>query len=445
MTIYRVNSVGGSNTAPYDTWGKGATSIETALAAATNAGDQIWVAHDHTETWNGVGTKTLSAGNSIQILCVNSGTDAAATGASLINSTDRIVTNGGYYYKVYWRGISFKAVADNLIIEQNGGDTVYENCDFWNARSAGAGTIEVGYQNSSSIVTFINCTLRFSHGGSSLHPQRLCQARFFGGGISGSTTAITNLTFNIVPSVLEFYGFDFSALSSSTSLFDSTPCRIKLVNCKLPAIPIATSTEPVGEVLALNCNSGDNHFYLYHVNRYGSTTAKTDITANDGALFDGTNKVVWHVQSTANASYFAPYVSPWISVYHSGTSAITPYVECMRTSAAAGSATKFYDDEMWAEFSFQGTANVPLATINNSSRMAPLGTHQLHANGVGTGGWSGLGANSASFKITPMSGGSATTITPAEIGDLAVRICVATSGGSAITDLYVDPQIRGRS
>ncbi len=45
MADYFVAS-GGSNTAPYETWAKAATSLATALAAASTAGDQVIIQYN---------------------------------------------------------------------------------------------------------------------------------------------------------------------------------------------------------------------------------------------------------------------------------------------------------------------------------------------------------------------------------------------------------------
>jgi hypothetical protein len=171
---------------------------------------------------------------------------------------------------------------------------------------------------------------------------------------------------------------------------------------------------------------------LYHADAFGETTVSNTIYANDGAAYDGTNKCSWKIVTTANCSYYYPYVSPWIDCYHSGTGAITPYLEILRS----GSTIKYQDDEVWGEFSYQGTSGSTKATIV-SDRMTLLGTAaDQTASSLDASGWTGEDATNNAFM--KLESGS---ITPAEIGHLRARVCV---GEPSIT-VYVDPTIRGRS
>jgi hypothetical protein len=183
-------------------------------------------------------------------------------------------------------------------------------------------------------------------------------------------------------------------------------------------------------VTAFNCDAGDNHYAMYHGDAFGETTVSTTVYANTGASYDGTNKASWKIVTTANCNYYYPYVSPWMDVYHSGTSAISPYLEILRS----GSTTKYQNDEVWGEFSYQGTSGSTKATIV-SDRMVPLGTAaDQTASSLGASNWTGEDAtNNAYMKLESGS------ITPAEIGHLRARVCV---GEPSIT-VYVDPLIRG--
>jgi hypothetical protein len=183
-----------------------------------------------------------------------------------------------------------------------------------------------------------------------------------------------------------------------------------------------------GEITLRNCNSGDSHYSLAHYNYLGSTVISTSIYTGTASTDYGTS-LSWVVASSANSTFYKPYVSPWIDVYHDGTSAITPSVEVVRD----GSATAYQDDEIWAEWSYQGTTGSTRASFVND-RMAILGTAANQATGaLGASDWTGEGGTAWFGKLTPTS-----TITPAEIGHLRVRIYV----GEASTTVYVDPQHR---
>jgi len=182
-------------------------------------------------------------------------------------------------------------------------------------------------------------------------------------------------------------------------------------------------------VWVYNSGTGDNHYLFGYHNALGSITAITGKYASGGAKYDGTNGVSWQIDTTASASYLTPFFTPWIDLYHSGTSAITPKLEILRD----GSATAYDNDEVWAEFSYQGTSGSTKATIVDD-RMALAGTPAAQTTGdLGAGGWTGEGGTAWFGKLH-----TASTITPAEIGMLRARVCV----GVASSTVYVDPYIR---
>jgi hypothetical protein len=168
-----------------------------------------------------------------------------------------------------------------------------------------------------------------------------------------------------------------------------------------------------------------------HYNALGSSIVNT------GTYFtSGVAGLSLEVTTTANASYRIPYKSPFVDLYNTGTSAVTPYFEVLRNN---GTATAYNDAQVWAEFSYKNTSSSPLASGLVSDAQAvgsfvegTAGTTQ--AAGAGTGSWTIASSNSpASFKCD--SGGS---ITPTEAGYIRGRIVVAQP---SIT-IFVDPQIR---
>jgi hypothetical protein len=183
------------------------------------------------------------------------------------------------------------------------------------------------------------------------------------------------------------------------------------------------------ELIVLNCASGDDHYFFGYYNALGSLVAITGKYVSGGAKYDGTNGVSWQIDTTSVASFGTPFVTPWIDLYHSGTAAITPRLEILRD----GSATAYDNDEVWAEFSYQGTTGSTKATIVDD-RMAVGGTPAAQtASSLGAGDWTGEGGTAWFGKLNTTS-----TITPAEIGMLRARVCV----GLASATVYVDPYIR---
>jgi len=213
------------------------------------------------------------------------------------------------------------------------------------------------------------------------------------------------------------------------------PSELFFDNCQLHAsvTPVGTTSNAAAAVVYMtNCAVGDVHYEFAHYNFFGNTTVSASIYANDAgaAKYDGTNGLSWKVTGT-NATLAQPYYSPWINVYHNGTSAITPNIEVVRS----GSATAYQDDEVWLELTAQDNTSTSQGSLV-SDRMTPLGTPANQTTGaLGASDWTGESATAWFGKLVSPS------VTPAEIGHLRARVVVA----GAITDLYVDPTIRGRT
>lgn len=446
MTAYYVDSAG-SNTSPYDTWAKAATSLSSAVTAATAAGDVIYVDQGFTETLAANTTYTFA--NHVGVICSNDKTNAPpqtlgvmGTSAWIGHTTTSytITLNGAY--KVYIYGVTFRtagtsAAAQLILANSDGSHFEFESVYLWTG-STGNAHLTIGGTGSSvnSYCKFLNCTFRF--GLTSQFTYANNNIDFIGCTISGdgSTPAILFggiARGGIVNSIGCDWGLPGTALVNSqtgnTANFIFQNCKI---NASLSSVLATQTPANKGSANAwlFNCSSGDTHYHLQHHDSFGSTIIDTGIYANDGAQYDGTNYCSWKIVTTANCSYYTPYVSPWIDCYHSGTSAITPYLEILRDD----STTAYQDDEVWAEFSYQGTSGYPLASIVND-RKALLAAAADQTAGVGTSGWTG-DTGAWSGKLSPTA-----SITPAEIGHLRARVCV---GEPSIT-VYVDPTIRGRS
>jgi hypothetical protein len=208
---------------------------------------------------------------------------------------------------------------------------------------------------------------------------------------------------------------------------------VRFIGCKLGAGVVIQSaaatvtTRAAGIVEAYDCNSGDNHYAYYHGTAYGETTAVTSIYATAGATTGGTG-ISYKVVTASTASYYNPYVGPWIAKPNTGTSAVTATFEVLRDA----SATAYQNDEIWGEWQYKGTASsVLLTTVND--RMAVLGTAANQDTGaLAAGDWTGENATAWFGKL------SSGSITPAEIGPIYGRVVV----GEPSLTMYYDPQLR---
>jgi len=446
MTDYYVSSVDGNDGDNGTTWALAKATLTGGLAVATSAGDVIRVSHVHQEVL--AADTTYTAQNHVSIIVVDrSNSDALAlmdgTNGYIGHTANSYAVTFAGAFKVYMRGLYFLGSGTTVkLYNLNSADGMhceYESCTFKMTQHSGSGVVfgSAG-SNINAYCKLMNCVVNTTNGS-----QRPIQ---FGGGkseIYGLTMTGTACRFGNAlgrSAVAYFEGCDISNCTAggdalwsdnSNSGFVAT-----MVNCKIASgvtVMAAQSTVPnrgSTEVYLFNCDDSTEYFRIAHYSALGETTVSNTIYANDGAAYDGTAKCSWKITTTANCTFYTPYVSPWIDVYHSGTSAITPYLEALRS----GSTTKYKDNEVWSEWSYQGTDNTTLAKFAND-RMTPLGSAvDQTASSLDASGWTGEdGTNNAFMKLESGS------ITPYEIGHIRARVCV---GATEIT-VYVDPKIRG--
>jgi hypothetical protein len=446
MAIYYVDSTatGGSDTG--GSWANAFLTFAQAVTAASTAGDFIYVSHAHSESLSADTTYTFAA--NVRVLCVNSSTGALATTAVIgAQSTNYSITfAGAYVYYIY--GITLRNGTSSstkvlVLSSTDGCHAEFENCKIELTGTNVSNSIRLSTLTSggaNDYVKLVGCTFKFSNAGQSISLY-VGVADVVACSVDSSGTAPTAL-FTAGQSgqltTLEACDLSFVTGTLIANHAGSGARAYLLINCKLGSgVTIMAAAGTVvnkgqTSVWAFNCNAGDNHYAMYHGDAFGETTVSNTVYANDGAAYDGTNKASWKIVTTANCNYYYPYVSPWIDCYHSGTSAITPYLEILRS----GSTTNYQNDEVWGEFSYQGTSGSTKATLVND-RMTPLGSAaDQAASSLDASGWTGEDAtNNAYMKLESGS------ITPAEIGHLRARVCV---GEPSIT-VYVDPTIRGRS
>ena len=341
-----------------------------------------------------------------------------------------------------WHGFTFKTGNGNTqcdirLCAADLNYAMYKDCSFIlssthvASRVAPSG-IGVGTGNTQICITK-NCS--FTWGNVSQGFQLIAYWESYGDDFCAGATVPTQL-FSIlsVDGNVRVEGGDLGDITGTLFVGAATGCPVmaRLYNCKIAAATIASFSQPgMGQVLLYDCDVGDNHYKFAHYDYFGSTIATTAVYAS--AKYDGTNGVSWQVISGANASRDLPYVSPWIDVYHSGTGAITPRLEVVRS----GSATPYKDSEVWSEWSYQGTSGSTRATFVKD-KCGNLATPADQATGsLGAADWTGESGTSWFGKLTPTA-----AITPAEIGHLRVRVCV---GLPTVTDLYVNPLIYDRS
>lgn len=433
---------GGNNTTGAD-WTNAKTTLAAAVTAATTAGDIILVASDHTGDNALAADTTYTAGPTLlSIISVNRTTNVPELMSSFIGhaSLNRSVTfNSAALGRLYLYGLAIKisgSTVDSINLQTaNDGHIELENCELTFASTASNSRLILGNSGSSTAqgyVRLVNTSISFANASQCIQSYAIVEMYTCYTAGAALYKIFQNAVAGLSGGNTYCEGCDFSSAASGAYIIDNSsqpgPINLVMVNCKLPTSFImmnagVNNNKSTGEVTLYNCASGDTHYFLGHKDELGSTIAVSNIYPNDS----NTGNITWFINSTAYATFGTPYYTPWFDVYHSGTASITPTIEILRE----GSTTAYKDDEVWADFSFQATANSTQSTIK-TTRPLPLATGTNIPTGIGVANWTGDTGAWSGVITSPAT-------TPAEVGHLRARVCV---GKASVTDLYVDPTIR---
>lgn len=426
----------GSNTSPYDTWAKAATSLATAVTQAA-ANDRIYV--DNTFSQTGLSNTTYSPAAGTEVYSTSDTTNQPpttyASGAAISTTTSGTLTisSGSWFGFAFSIGSGANSSTCFLASIDNGSPS-FESCTFALASTVSPTfSFGVSVAGSNAVLNTRNCSFSFASTGASFN-LRGCIWYDVGSNLdAGATHPLTLFKSGTsqMPNSAYLNGSDLSANANTLFGDGGGDFEARIVNCKLNAsvtIPAAWTVDGTGEVWVHDSDSGDNHYVFAHYCYRGSTVVSVAkyVTA-DGAAYDGTNRHSFTVTG-AHATFGAPYFSPWVDQYTSANASVTPYFEVARD----GSTTAYNNNEVWAEFLAKVTSSSTRTTLS-TDRMALLGTAAAQATGAGTGAWTGLSGTAWSGKCD-----SGSAFTPAEIGYVRGRIVIATNA-----TVQVDPKIRG--
>jgi hypothetical protein len=446
MTTYYLSSVDGSDASDGLSWDNAYATfkyaVETASAVASGP-HTLLVDSAHNESLSAA--TTITAAGNINVLCVNRTTGALATGATVgAQATSYAITYNGAFH-VYTSGITLKlgTGTENVDITLNstdGGYFVFENCTFIQNNNAGA-EVAIGSPGTAmnGATLLKGCAFTFAHAGNGIQPKTKSTLV----NCSGSGTSPTNLFEPITTcsgAVCLCDGCDWSFATGNVVRPDdgAGTCEFTFRNCKFGVgatiFPQQTTVSNPGgtTVTAYNCSAGDTHYAFFHRNPFGQTNAVVTYYCDDGATDQNNTNISYSVVTSATCSYYTPYEGPWIAKPHTGTAAVTPSFEGLRVN----STTVIQDDEVWGEWSYQGTSGSTQASFV-SDRMTPLGTAANQTSSKTYADWTGSPTDTDSgdsvFKLAP-----ASAITPAEVGHIMGRVVV----GEPSMTIYYDPQIR---
>lgn len=440
MATYYVSS-DGSNTSPYDTWAKAATTLQAAVTLATVAGDIILVDQDHQESSAVALTITWSA--AATVICVDK--DSSNALSTMQGATGFIKVTGGVNMAVvfvantnnYFYGINFVhsgTGARTINIGNGSGAAVHYERSRWAIENTGhtGQIIFGGISDQPGEIRFTNTDIVTANAGNRIRISK--RGKVVGGAwtiFSGGSVPSYATVFDTADpgaAAIDFEGMDLSALGSASLVGGTNTVAgiARFHQCALGSgySMLAAGTTPATaggpEVYVSDCASDDTHGLFGYANMLGSVVSDTGIKYTGGAAGQS-----WKIVTTSLASFYTPFCTPWINFYHSGTSSITPRFEVLRD----GNATAYDNDEIWAEFLVKTISGSTAATLS-SDRMAVLGTPAAQASGTDT--WDGENATHWAGKVD-----SGSAVTPAEAGDIRGRVCV----GLASATVYVDPYI----
>jgi hypothetical protein len=453
MTIYYVSSTATDNSgdglskvnAKKSLTENTAAGATGALAAANAEGGGphfIYVDSAHSESLTADSTNTMTVG--VNIISVDWDTLAPESGAVVGAQSTAYTLNISGAVPIFISGMRLRVGAStgsskflNMQIT-SGGALEMESCALEIAGTSTTCATVFGVASTSgrNFARLRNCTFKFANASQMI--RAFCPIELIGCSLESGTT---------VPSALFIFtaagagqrvwadGCDFS-LQTGFLVGDYASwgtAFLQFSNCKLGTAilsAVAAQTGTLGRhgtnVWFYNCSDDDNHYEFAFINPLGTVVSEPNIYANDGAKYDGTNGVSWKIITSEYASFYNPFVTPWIEKYAAAGS-ITPTLELLRDNS---SGAVYQTDEVWSDFSYQGNSGSTKSTVSAVGRMTPLGSGADQTSSSIT--WTGATGTPGKFKLSPGS------VTVNEIGHLRARVCV---GEPSIT-VYVDPTIR---
>lgn len=437
MAIVYVDSAG-SNTSPYDTWAKAATTLQTALTAYT-AGDEIWVAHNHAETPGASVTWTDSAAATalqrVPIYRVNSGTNSydPTTGADTkqldISAGEYDLVNVGWmdYHGLYLH------IGDDIFDTQSLIATTWTDC--YLLLSSASAYFRFGNSSSNSQSVMKNTTID-STGGSLTFLPSGGDMKFYGCTFKGPAQstglfrAATNREGNYI-----FEGCDFSGLTGTIILFDlnvsAAVFDIKLINCLMPTTYTLHDSGFTHDHQSLEIYNSDDAGNLYVSRKEtvrGTVNEDTGVYVSGGFQdADGTTSLSMVMTTrAATTEPHTPLESLPILARIESTGAKTFTVECVENFTTA--LTK---REAWIEVYYLGSATETNWSIANDREFAESSYTNLAA-GTGLANWTGEPAGSRSVKLTA-------TATVNQAGLFMVKVFLGEFESGKV--LHYDPEV----
>ena len=418
------------------TW-ENATLTLAKAAANDAAGDNIYVAHDHSETTASAMVLAFAGtlANPVKVICTNSSTGAISTGAFVATSgTNTLSLTGGcYVYGIWFKSGSGTGSVDLRLNNAGNSPQTFESCTF-ETGSTGNNTNRIVFNQNNTFgniyATVINCGFKFNHTSQGIN----CWFGIFTGCYIVSGSANVTYLFNSAYTALAYFkciGFDLSNLSPTVGILSnasSTHGLVQLLNCKMPSGwsgSVNSSTIARTFTAALyNCDSGATNYRLWIETYAGSIKSETTLVKTGGAT-DGTTPISWKLASTANANeYVAPLITDDMAIWIDTTGAS----KTITVDILHDSVTALTDAEVWLEIDYLGSSAAPLGTPAADKRATVLTTPTNQATSTAT--WTTTGMTNPNKQKLEVA------FTPNMKGFVYARVNLA----KASYTIYVDPE-----
>lgn len=436
----------GSNTSPYDTWAKAATTIAAACTGSA-AGDRILVSNAHTETTAGI-TMTLpgTASNPSQILSgtpdVTSGITALTAGAVIESSTTTLACTGS----VYAYGLTFRITSasscDMAMSRSTGNISTFESCTFAHSGAGASSVIIFGPSASdgSGRVILKSPSFKFAAAAQvvAINGEVIIQG---GSVLSGGTspTRLFRLNGDAKACNLVVEGFDFSNCGAGVDLcgLAGSGSVAVLRDCKVPASWTGKTAASAGYVAGSRVeawNVGNSTaIKRLKIDHYHGTVADNEAIYRAGGATDDTTNISWKLDSSANTAFpNNPFRSPPLLVLNTTTGSsktvTVNFVHDTNVTAGQGAGTSFAfrDNEVWMEVEYLGTSGEAIGSVSNTMPTVIATPADITSS---SDTWTTTGLT------TPVKQKLEATFTPQKKGYFRCVVCI----GKPSKTIYLDP------
>ncbi len=407
---------------------------------ATTAGDVILVDVGFQEELASNTTYTNS--NALRIICVdknssNALAEAGSGGWFGMSSANVSMTFNGAG-SLYTYGCTFRLAGassgNSITFAADGKHVCHEKPYIWLAPHPSS-QLNFRAQDGQVFIKLIDPTIRWSSSAAGVPIVSESRLEVEGGLLIAdnmSPSSLLQLGTGADPGggYVKWTGGDLSAMTTTLVNNASTASVVTVFSqCKLGSgvVPLASQTthpnRSSNEVWLLDCSTGSTQGIFGYYNALGSVVSDTGIYFTAGSTGQS-----WKITTTANASFYQPFETPFISYQNTDLTSQTAYIEVLRD----GSATAYNDNQLWINVMAKTTSGSP-QSANFSDRMSLVGSPSAQASGAGLGSWTGESGTAWSGKIEVPS-----NFTPAEVGATLVRAVFAEPSSV----VYIDPEVR---